>query len=538
MSPPARALYRGLWRQVRRFQGDALPITGVVGLDAGPVCIDPLARLRAAFEAGSGGSGGGGSAHSSNHQNAALSAGLQALRALPQQAAALAHADEDARALLARWAQLQARWAELRRQHGRWQPARQHKGGGGDEQQQPQQQPRQRRRPRPFPDTRVLEAAEEACALAYAATEEEAAERALDDDEAEERRERARRVLSLARPPQSEAGADLASRARRAVASAASSTPHSLEARYPSVRVRQAAAASAALFAYSDSDRDGGGGGGGRLRSEPVEWLYDGIEAALPQPLLVGDLLPTSEDAAAASAAAAAATSSGPPTRAARKGVPLALALTAARCLADVALPGVTRYEPVCARDHEAEMLATGQAEQGGSSSSSRGGGGGAAGNLSALPAAVAARQAGRTVAVAPSTNTWLVRLDIAVGGGGEGAAEHGGGGDNGGEEHEEEEGEEAWFVDVTRKGELLSRAEAEARYPALASEGKHVHGPEGALEEERATLALWREVARTLVLAHQRRGEADSVAAWMNAAMALDPSAAEWRVVAGGGAM
>jgi hypothetical protein len=151
------------------------------------------------------------------------------------------------------------------------------------------------------------------------------------------------------------------------------------------------------------------------------------------------------------------------------------------------------RCEPVCARDKDAEMLAAGKAEQRGS-----GGGVNAGPLLSALPAAVAARQAGLTVAVAPATNTWLVRLDV-------------GGGDSG----------SSWYVDVTKRGELLSADEAKGRYPSLQTETND--------DEERATLALWREVARTLVLAHQRRGEADAVASWMRAAMALDPAAAEW---------
>lgn len=547
-APAARALYRGLWRQVRRFQVDALPITGVVGLDAGPVCIDPLARLRAAFAAG-GGSGSNGGAPTPTQ---GLSLGLQALRALPHQAAALEHAEEDARDLLARWAQLQARWADLRRRRrGAPSPS----SSMPSSSMPPPPAPPLSSSSAPAVNTRVLEAGEEACALAYAATEEQAAERALDDDEAEEIRARARRVLALAEPrPRVEAARDLSELAHRAAegvvavaaasSSSSSSSPSSL-LRYPSLRVRAAAAASAALFAY-DGGGGGGGGGGesggssgssggsnannnsnnpanGRLRSEPVEWVYDGVQAALPQPLLAGESAHS-----AALGSSAGGTSSGPPSRAARKGVPLALALAAARCLADAGLPGLVRCEPVCARDRDAEMLAAGRAEQGGSAAAGAAGAaaGGAAGGLSALPPAVAARQAGRTVAVAPATSTWLVRLDVEE------------------EEQEENAGAAAagggvpssWFADVTRRGELLSAEEARGRYPSL--EGGRGGGPrrrqdardlEEEEEEERATLALWREVARTLVLAHQRRGEADAVAVWMRAAMALDPAAGEW---------
>jgi hypothetical protein len=487
-APAARALYRGLWRQVRRFQADALPITGVVGLDDGPVCIDPLARLRAAFEAPSRDGN-----DTKSTATARLSEGLQALRVLPHQAAALEHAEEDARALLARWAQLQARWAGLRRR--------------GEQQEQEQERRQQERGtpppPRPAVNTRVLEAGEEACALAYAATEEQAAERALDVDEADEIRARARRVLELAEPRRrrpsgggAEAAAGLAERARRAAAAADGDA--ALSSRYPSARVRAAAAASAALFAYRDGDDQEDGGG--RLRFEPVEWAYDGVEAALPQPLLAGEA--AHPPPSASSSSSAGGTSSGPPSRAARKGVPLALALAAARCLADAALPGVARCEPVCARDCDAEMAAAGRAERRGSTAGAAGVGG-----LAALPPAVAARQAGRTVAVAPATNAWLVRLDILCEG--------------------QEEAATPWFVDVTRRGELLSAAEARARYPAmLFFEGESDASGE---ESERATLRLWREVARTLVIAHQRRGEADAVAGWMRAAMALDPAAAEW---------
>lgn len=485
-APAARALYRGLWRQVRRFQEDALPITGVVGLDAGPVCINPLARLRAAF-------GGGGEENRTTTPTAtSLSDGLRALRALPQQAAALEHAEEDARALLARWAELQARWAELRR------------GSGGAT-------------AATTTNTRVLEAGEEASALAYAATEEQAAERALDDDEADERRARARRVLELARSPGARAAADLVVQARAAAATAARGD-NDLSSRYPSARVRAASAASAALFT-STGDAEAG-----RLRSEPVEWVYDGVEAALPQPLLAGEAAWESSGGGDSNGN----TSSGPPSRAARKGVPLALALAAARCLADAQLPGVARCEPVCARDREEEMLAAGRAEQGGSSAG--GPGGAAIAALSALPPAVAARQAGRTVAAAPATNTWLVRLDIVEED--QEGGESGGGGQRGPRRFS------SWFVDVTRKGELLSPEEASARYPGLLQRVGGANNDDDKQEEERAVLALWRELARTLALAHQRRGEADSVAAWVRCLLALDPGAAEWSVALPDGAV
>lgn len=43
--------------------------------------------------------------------------------------------------------------------------------------------------------------------------------------------------------------------------------------------------------------------------------------------------------------------------------------------------------------------------------------------------------------------------------------------------------------------------------------------------------MAVWAELARIMMTAHQRRGESDDVAHWMYQLMALDPHASEWQI-------
>jgi hypothetical protein len=148
---------------------------------------------------------------------------------------------------------------------------------------------------------------------------------------------------------------------------------------------------------------------------------------------------------------------------------------------------------------------------------------------MQGLPAEVASRQAGRVVAAPPAPNTWL----LAVGGppsaeeGGSissssSSSSSGGGGGGGG-------GSAASFLDVTTRGSaLLSDSEARARYPGLDA------GPGGPPLGARV-VGVWAELARTLVMAHQRRGESDLVAHWMYQALALDTRAPEWAHLLGG---
>jgi len=90
-----------------------------------------------------------------------------------------------------------------------------------------------------------------------------------------------------------------------------------------------------------------------------------------------------------------------------------------------------------------------------------------------------------------------------------------------------------AVFVDVTRKGALLDTAVLSATYPDMQA------GAGGGGSDPRAQLlqacgvpaaAVWVDLARTMVLAHQRRGESDDVAHWIYQLLALDPQAQEWQ--------
>ena len=47
-----------------------------------------------------------------------------------------------------------------------------------------------------------------------------------------------------------------------------------------------------------------------------------------------------------------------------------------------------------------------------------------------------------------------------------------------------------------------------------------------------RAPLLAWQHSVRSVVQAHQRRGESDLVAHWVYVALALDPQAPEWQHV------
>jgi hypothetical protein len=60
-SAVARPLFKGLQQQVARFAADGLPLTGVVGLPALHLLLDPGIALRGAFRPGDGiaSSGGG-----------------------------------------------------------------------------------------------------------------------------------------------------------------------------------------------------------------------------------------------------------------------------------------------------------------------------------------------------------------------------------------------------------------------------------------------------------------------------------------------
>lgn len=90
-----------------------------------------------------------------------------------------------------------------------------------------------------------------------------------------------------------------------------------------------------------------------------------------------------------------------------------------------------------------------------------------------------------------------------------------------------------AVFLDVTQKGALLDGAAARSRFPNLdfavsssldSRRARSASGGGGA-----SIVGVWSEMARTMVTAHQRRGESDLVAHWLYQAMALDTRAPEW---------
>jgi hypothetical protein len=91
-------------------------------------------------------------------------------------------------------------------------------------------------------------------------------------------------------------------------------------------------------------------------------------------------------------------------------------------------------------------------------------------------------------------------------------------------------------FLDVSQRGQLLDAASCIQRYPSLATilqqqqqqqqQRAHSSGSAGA---GASVVALWANMARTMVLAHQRRGESDLVAHWLYQVLALDSRAEEW---------
>jgi hypothetical protein len=105
-----------------------------------------------------------------------------------------------------------------------------------------------------------------------------------------------------------------------------------------------------------------------------------------------------------------------------------------------------------------------------------------------------------------------------------------------------------AAFLDVTQKGAVLDAAAARLRYPQLGaafgtcgveagrgsgegngSGSSSSSGGGGTFGGDACIVGVWSEMARTMVTAHQRRGESDLVAHWMYQALALDSRAPEW---------
>lgn len=112
-----------------------------------------------------------------------------------------------------------------------------------------------------------------------------------------------------------------------------------------------------------------------------------------------------------------------------------------------------------------------------------------------------------------------------------------------------------AVFLDVGQNGKLLDAAGCVSRYPQLdallqsqdlqwqqaavhnSSSSSQVgwHAPEAptaaapVLLQAPSTAVVWASLARSMVTAHQRRGESDLVAHWLYQLLALDTRAPEW---------
>ncbi|PSC74455.1 hypothetical protein C2E20_2328 [Micractinium conductrix] len=203
-----------------------------------------------------------------------------------------------------------------------------------------------------------------------------------------------------------------------------------------------------------------------RFRFEPFEWVYEGLE-----PLLL------------------------PPSGALhrRKLAPLTLAAAAAGAGRRLGLPLL----PVPAEPGEVIAAAVAEGPAGGA----------AAGGLplDQLRPEVAQRYAGRAGAAPPTAGPWVLLL-----GGGDSAAAAAAGGQ-----------QEQWAhaLDAST-GRLMDAAELRQRHPQLQL----------AVDwHRRAPLVAWQHMIRTVIQAHQRRGESDLVAHWVYVLLAMDTQAEEW---------
>lgn len=116
-----------------------------------------------------------------------------------------------------------------------------------------------------------------------------------------------------------------------------------------------------------------------------------------------------------------------------------------------------------------------------------------------------------------------------------------------------------AVFMDVSQNGKLLTAAACISRYPQLqgalsshqaqqhqhaaavdansqigwlAPEPEPVHPSQPlqhAVSPPPGVVTVWASLARSMVTAHQRRGESDFVAQWLFQLLALDSRAVEW---------
>ncbi|KAL4424141.1 hypothetical protein ABPG75_001442 [Micractinium tetrahymenae] len=223
-----------------------------------------------------------------------------------------------------------------------------------------------------------------------------------------------------------------------------------------------------------------------RFKFEPFEWVYEGLS-----PLLL------------------------PPRLQRRKLAPVALAAVAAGVARRLGLPLL----PVPAELGEDISAAVAEGPAGGA----------AAGGLplDQLRADVAQRYAGRAAAAPPTAGSWALLLDCGDSAGG-GASSAGSSSGSGGGRDGRQQQQQRWTHAMDAcTGELVTATEAVQKYPGLQ------------LSADWALLAPlvgWQHMVRTVIQAHQRRGESDLVAHWVYVLLALDPQAPEWGHMLAGG--
>jgi hypothetical protein len=218
-----------------------------------------------------------------------------------------------------------------------------------------------------------------------------------------------------------------------------------------------------------------------RLKYEPYEWVYDGLA-----PILLEDVLRR------------------------RKGAPIALAIIAAGIARRAGLPLVPVPALTCENINSNSVATTAAA----------------AAAVANLPPSLSYKLSEGSQASGPAPTHWLLALSPPI----------------------MSASPNTWiappeaFLDASN-GKILSFHQVEAMYPGTLSFLKL----SSSLDEERggsslssssssssswrqiAMMEVWRELVRTVVQAHQRRGESDIVAQWYYVLLAMNTGAPEW---------
>lgn len=106
-------------------------------------------------------------------------------------------------------------------------------------------------------------------------------------------------------------------------------------------------------------------------------------------------------------------------------------------------------------------------------------------------------------------------------------------------------------YLDVSQNGKVLDATACVSRYPQLEGLLQEQQGEmqqaalqdsssqigwlppqppmQSAVLQAPSVVAVWASLARSMVTAHQRRGESDFVAQWLYQLLALDTQAPEW---------